>query len=55
MIYEMPKCEICKHRIEGSEGCAAFSVIPDSIYYGDVSHDKPIKGQENDIVFEETK
>jgi hypothetical protein len=54
MIYELPKCETCKHKILGA-GCSAFTDIPDEIYYNEVKHDKKIEGQKGDFVFEEIK
>lgn len=46
-------CFRCKHfrRFEG--GCNAFpDGIPDEITSGENEHTKPLKSQENDIVFE---
>jgi len=68
MLLE-PECHKrkCKHYIgikwlepdnEGSEVnyCEAFpDGIPPEIAYGDNKHLKPLKGQKNDIVYEEKK
>jgi hypothetical protein len=51
MIFEMPKCEMCKHKILGG-GCSAFTEIPDEIYYNEIEHDKKIEGQKGDFIFE---
>ena len=47
------QCINCKHFInDGKWGCDAFFSIPDEIVFNRVIHDKPIKGQDNNIVFE---
>ena len=49
-------CFKCKNfrRLEG--GCDAFpDGIPEEITKGVNNHSKPLKGQDNDIVFEENK
>jgi hypothetical protein len=46
-------CFNCKHFNEIQGGCAAFPEgIPDEITEGNSQHEKPLKGQENDIIFE---
>ncbi|QHB38540.1 hypothetical protein lotta82_gp029 [Flavobacterium phage vB_FspM_lotta8-2] len=46
-------CFNCKHFNEIQGGCAAFPEgIPDEITEGNNQHEKPLKGQENDIIFE---
>ena len=55
MIYEKTKCETCIHRIKGTSGCKAFDVIPEEIYFEENKHDKPIKGQKGNFVFEKEK
>jgi len=47
------QCTNCKHFInDGKWGCKAFFSIPDEIVFNRTIHDKPIKGQDNDVVFE---
>jgi hypothetical protein len=51
-------CFKCKHfrRFTGDGGCDAFPKgIPNEITSGDNKHKEPLKGQENDIVFEPIK
>ena len=55
MIFEKTLCEDCKHRIKGTAGCKAFDKIPEDVYFNDIKHDKPIKGQKGDFVFEPVK
>ena len=59
MTPESPICHTCKHRKNLSTippTCEAFpNGIPDDIFYEGNPHDKPIPGQDNDIVFEEDK
>jgi len=46
------KCLECSH-YKGSNRCIAFPEgIPEEIIYGKNKHSKPIKGQDNEIVFE---
>ena len=45
-------CFECKHFEEFSPGCRAFKEIPKEITSGKNKHVKPLKNQENDIVFE---
>jgi hypothetical protein len=52
-------CFECKHFTPGQPGCKAFPMtddweggIPDEILSGENDHSKPLKGQQNDIVFE---
>ena len=46
-------CFKCKHRRPYSGGCNAFPiVIPNEIIFKN-KHNKPIKGQKNNIVYEE--
>jgi hypothetical protein len=46
-------CFNCKHSKIGELGCAAFpDGIPEEILHKN-KHDKPIKGQINNIVFED--
>lgn len=44
-------CANCVHYKTAGD-CDAFNVIPESILYGGVKHDAPLRGQDNDIVFE---
>lgn len=44
------KCYDCKHNTNHGV-CKAFDYIPDDIWYGKVSHDKPYPG-DNGILFE---
>jgi hypothetical protein len=47
-------CFKCKHFREFSGGCVAFPEgIPDEITEGNNQHKKPLKTQENEVVFEE--
>ena len=46
-----PSCNVCKNHIGGLK-CKAFDVIPDEIIFGEIKHNKPLKNQENNIVFE---
>jgi hypothetical protein len=46
-----PICNKCKNHLDGLR-CKAFSVIPDSILFGENNHSKPIPNQKNNIVFE---
>lgn len=47
-------CFRCKHWRDGADGCDAFpNGIPHEITSGENEHEKPLKGQENDLVFEE--
>ena len=49
---KFPQCQVCTHKYEGEPACEAFpNKIPDELYYGDVSHNKPYKG-DNGILFE---
>ncbi len=50
-------CGDCKHyHFEGPYfSCTAFEKIPDEILEGKNKHDVPLKGQKNDIVFEQIK
>jgi hypothetical protein len=46
-------CFNCKHFSDDAPGCAAFTDgIPEEITSGDDKHTKPLKGQENALVFE---
>jgi hypothetical protein len=45
-------CFKCAHYKELSPGCAAFTEgIPDEITSGQNKHKRPLKGQENDLIF----
>jgi len=44
---------MCKHYLGGWE-CKAFKEIPIEILRGENEHSKPLKGQENNLVFEST-
>lgn len=45
-------CFKCKHFAVNGIGCAAFPEgIPDEIQFANI-HNKPLKSQDNDIVFE---
>ena len=47
-------CFKCKNFDLETVSCPAFKGdIPDEIIFGDNNHKKPLKGQKNDIVFEE--
>ena len=49
------QCQTCKH-YQLLRRCPAFEKgIPDKIYFDEIIHDKPLKDQKNDIVFEEKK
>lgn len=49
----MPDCFKCKHFHDDELTCEAFpNGIPDAIYSAAYKHDKPMFGQDNDIVFE---
>lgn len=46
-------CFSCKHFADDAPGCAAFpDGIPDEITSGDNKHKKPLKDQENALIFE---
>lgn len=45
-------CFKCKHWKRHEMGCLAFDEIPDEILLSN-SHSKPLKGQQNDLIFEE--
>jgi hypothetical protein len=52
-------CFNCLHFTPDEGGCKAFPMdedgdggIPDEILNGDNDHSRPLKGQQNDIVFE---
>jgi len=48
-------CFNCKHNIPGKPGCEAFpDGIPEEIMMTN-KHDKPLKDQENDLVYEPIK
>lgn len=47
-------CEDCKYYIENLR-CAAFQVIPLSIYYNPESHNKVIAGQCDNYIFSTDK
>lgn len=51
---EFPYCNNCKNFINELK-CKAFDNIPNKILFNDVKHDKPIKGQKGDFVFEPVK
>jgi len=44
-------CLECKH-YEADMKCTAFNLIPNEIWEGLNEHKKPLKRQENDVVFE---
>lgn len=49
-------CMECKHFREIEGGCAAFpDGIPDEIINGENLHKKPLKDQDNNIVFEKAE
>ncbi len=48
------KCSNCKN-YEGEYKCKAFNFIIKEIFTGLKAHDKPIKGQKGDFVFEPVK
>ena len=52
-----PKCFECAHRLAKMDSrltCRAFPRgIPGSIYFDGKSHNRPMKGQKNEFVFEE--
>lgn len=46
-----PACVMCKH-LRTDWKCAAFPKgIPDEIASGENQHNKPLKGQKNNVVF----
>lgn len=46
-------CNNCKHLIKNSMSCEAFpNGIPCEILMSQIPHDKKLKNQKNDIVFE---
>ena len=53
-IDKFPICFSCKHYIHFKKGigCDAFDNIPNEILIGDNDHSKPLKDQDNNIVFE---
>ena len=57
MTIEQPVCFNCKHRINLMTDppiCEAFKEgIPNEIFWEQNHHTKPLKEQDNDIVFEE--
>lgn len=53
MIAKELICFECKHFNLSGTGCNAFPEgIPPEITSGENNHSKPLKGQDNDIVFE---
>jgi len=48
------QCMECKHKEAGLRRCKAFpdKDIPFKIISGQITHDKPVKEQDNEIVFE---
>ena len=48
------QCEDCRH-FKGGIRCAAFDVIPMSIYDNAESHNKVLEGQHGSYVFEREK
>jgi hypothetical protein len=46
-----PICNKCKNHINGLS-CKAFEVIPDSVIFGLNKHNKLLKNQKNNIIFE---
>jgi hypothetical protein len=48
---KQPVCNNCKNYIKGLE-CKAFARIPDEILFNANNHNKPLKDQANDIIFE---
>lgn len=51
---QQPYCNHCVHHEEGLK-CKAFDVIPDIILFRDTNHDKVIKGQNGDFIYEPTE
>ena len=52
MQFDRPICFDCKH-YRGDGICEAFpDRIPERILWGEIDHDKPLKGQKNDLVYE---
>lgn len=47
----LPKYNNCVHHIDGLT-CKAFDVITDSILFGENNHSKPLKIQQNNLVYE---
>jgi hypothetical protein len=47
----LPICNTCVHHIDGLT-CKAFDVIPDSILFGENNHSRPLKNQQNNLVYE---
>ena len=55
---EDPKCIDCKNynRLDNNQpNCKAFKLIPIIIWVEGNKHDKPLKDQDNEIVFEPIK
>lgn len=55
IITEKNYCFLCKHYLLNSQCDAFINQIPLEIIRGDNDHTKPLKEQENDIVFEPIK
>jgi hypothetical protein len=45
------RCLLCSNYL-GDLSCMAFDKIPNEILLGENNHNKPLKNQNNDIVFE---
>jgi hypothetical protein len=52
MILTKWICVECKHYLRGNRCLAFLDGIPEEIYSGKDDHSKPLKFQENKIVFE---
>ena len=50
--FSEPVCNKCVFHISGVK-CKAFDRIPNEILTGENNHSKPLKDQENDIIFKQ--
>ena len=50
-IVSISTCATCVHKYKYESGCPAFKEIPDSILMGENKHTRPLKNQDNDIVY----
>ena len=52
IIERMSQCSICKNYLKDSKCKAFIDGIPEDIINAEKDHNKPIKGQGNNIIFE---
>ena len=52
IIEKMSQCSICKHYLKDSKCKAFVDGIPEDIINAKIDHNNPIKGQDNNIVFD---